>query len=141
MGDEQSFADIDAGVRATIAAYAQALDDGRADDVAATFCTDGACEMPGTALLEGRDAIREAFAGWAPTRPQRHLVSNTVISSWNSGEATTSSDIVFIVQGRNGWKIQLVGRYHDMFRRNGDAWLIHHRRAEFVDPPERSGDG
>ena len=43
-----TFADVAEGVRATIARYTQALDDGRADDVVATYCKDGAFELPGT---------------------------------------------------------------------------------------------
>jgi uncharacterized protein (TIGR02246 family) len=133
---ELSFADVDAGVRATIAVYAQALDDGRADDIAATFCTDGVCEIPGMATLEGLDAIREGFAGWIPQRPQRHLVVNTAITEWDDDRAKASSDLVFVLQGRSGWNVQMVGRYHDVFHREGDRWLIHHRRAEFVAPPD-----
>src|SRR5207245_6233482 len=35
------YADVVEGIRATIAAYTQALDDGRTDDVVATYCDDG----------------------------------------------------------------------------------------------------
>ena len=42
-----SYADVAEGIRATLAAYAHALDDGRTDDVVATFCPDGAVEIPG----------------------------------------------------------------------------------------------
>ena len=42
-----TFADVAEGVRATIAAYTHALDDGRTDDVVATFCPDGVVRHPG----------------------------------------------------------------------------------------------
>ena len=48
-------------MRRTIAAYAQALDDGRTDDVVATFCADAKIDLPGQGVFEGTDAIREAF--------------------------------------------------------------------------------
>ena len=127
-----AYAEIVEGVRATIAAYTQALDDGRTDDVVATFCADGVCEIPGMGTQVGHDALRAAFSGWKPRRPQRHLVVNTVITDWNDHEAKAVSDLVFILQGDAGWAIQLVGRYHDTFHRDDDTWRIHHRAAEFV---------
>ena len=41
-------AEITAAVQAAIARYTHALDDGRTDDVVATYCADGAFELPGT---------------------------------------------------------------------------------------------
>ena len=49
----QSFADVSEGVRAALAQYTQALDDGRTDDVVATFCADGVCEIPGMGTTRG----------------------------------------------------------------------------------------
>ena len=124
-----TYAEVAEGVRATIAAYAQALDDGRTDDIIATFCPDGICEMPGMGTYVGHDALREAFTGWKPRAPQRHLVLNTLITDWNDHEATSVSDIVFILQGDAGWAIQLVGRYHDTFHSDDGTWRIHQRTA------------
>ena len=47
MGNELTFADVAEGVRAAIAAYTLALDDGRTDDVIATFCSDGTVDRSG----------------------------------------------------------------------------------------------
>ena len=132
MTTEPTFADVAEGVRATIAAYTQALDDGRTDDVVATFCPDGVCDIPGMGTHQGHDALRAAYAGWAPRRPQRHLVLNTHVTAWSRDEATAVSDVVFILQGKSGWAIQLVGRYHDVLHREGGTWRFHHRLAEFV---------
>ncbi|MFA5885883.1 MAG: nuclear transport factor 2 family protein, partial [Acidimicrobiia bacterium] len=77
MSTTTTFAEVAEGVRAAIAAYTQALDDGRTDDVVATFCADGTCDIPGLGAHEGHDALREAYARVAPRRPQRHLVINT----------------------------------------------------------------
>src|SRR5829696_2225234 len=87
MGTDTTFAEVAEGVRATIAAYTQALDDGRTDDVVATFCPDGVCDIPGMGTHEGHDALSAAYAGWAPRRPQRHLVLNTLVTGWSSDEA------------------------------------------------------
>jgi hypothetical protein len=127
-----SHAEVVEGVRAAIAAYTQALDDGRTDDVVATFCADGRCDMPGLGAHEGHDALRAAYARVKPRRPQRHLVLNTLVTDWDDHEATAVSDVVFLLKGESGWAIQLVGRYRDTLRREGGAWRFRNRVAEFI---------
>ena len=134
MSKTRAYAEVVEGIRATIAAYAQALDDGRTDDVVATFCPDGVSEVAGMGTYEGHDALREAYAGWKPRRPQRHLVLNTLVTDWNDNEAEAISDVVFVLQADAGWAIQLVGRYHDTLHRDDGAWRFHRRAAEFVPP-------
>jgi len=129
-----TLAEVDAGVRNAIAAYAHALDDGRTDDVVATFCPDGAVDLPGMGTHEGHDALRAAYASWAPRRPQRHLVLNTHLTSWSDDEATATSDVVYLLLGPEGWTVRLVGRYRDTLHRDGDRWRFHRRTAEFVPP-------
>jgi hypothetical protein len=41
---------------------------------------------------------------------------------------------VFALLRSSGWSIQLVGRYHDTFHRDGDQWRFHRRTADFVTP-------
>ena len=94
-----AYADVVEGIRATIAAYTQALDDGRTDDVVATFCPDGVVDIPGMGTHEGHDALRAAYAKWKPRRPQRHLVVNTLVTDWNDHEANAISDVIFLLQG------------------------------------------
>ncbi len=122
-------AEITAAVQAAIARYTHALDDGRTDDVVASYCADGAFELPGTGTFEGHDALRAAYAGWVPTRPQRHLVSNTLVTSWDDHEATATSDVVLLVEGGQGWAVRFVARYADVLHPadDGDGWLFHRR--------------
>jgi SnoaL-like domain len=120
------------GIRRTIAAYTQALDDGRTDAVIATFCRDGGCEIPGLGSFQGHEALRAAYTRVEPRRPQRHLVLNTLVLTCNDKEATTVSDVVFLLRRESGWVVQLVGRYTDVLHRAGSGWLFHHRAAEFV---------
>lgn len=130
-----SYAEVDAGVRRAIATYTQALDDGRTDDVVATFCADGKVEIPGMGTHEGHPALRAAYATWAPRRPQRHLVLNTLVSEWDEHEATAVSDVVFLRSGERGWRVQVVGRYHDRLRCEDGVWRFQHRSAMFVTEP------
>jgi SnoaL-like protein len=127
-----TYADVAEGVRAAIAAYTLALDDGRTDDVVATFCADGIVDIPGLGTHEGHDALREAFAKVEPRRPQRHLVLNTLVTDWNDEQASAISDIVLVLKGDTGWSVQLVGRYYDILHSDGGTWRFHHRKAEFV---------
>jgi len=132
MSTTRTYAEVAEGIRATIAAYAQALDDGRTDDIVATFCPDGVSEIAGMGTHEGHDALRKAYSGWKPRGPQRHLVLNTLVTDWSDHEAHAISDVVFVLQGDSGWTIQLVGRYEDTLHRDGGVWRIHHRVATFV---------
>ncbi len=126
-------AEVAEGVRLAIATYTQALDDGRTEDVVATFCADGWCDLPGFGRHEGHDALRQAYGRWTPSpaRPQRHLVMNTLLTKWDDGEAHATSDFVFVLKGDRGWAVEIVGRYHDVLHRDGDDWRFHSRVAEF----------
>jgi hypothetical protein len=120
------------GVRAALAAYTQALDDGRTDDVVATFCPDGGCEIPGMGTHTGHPALRLAYTRWEPRQPQRHLVLNTLVTEWSDTEATAVSDVVFLLLDDSGWSVRLVGRYHDTLHHDDGTWRFHHRKASFV---------
>jgi ketosteroid isomerase-like protein len=128
---ELRFADVVEGVRAALAAYVQALDDGRTDDIVATFCEDGTIDLPGMGTHTGHDALRVAYEGWKPRRPQCHMIVNTLVSEWSDTEARAVSDLVFVRQGKDGWSIQLVGRYTDLLHNDGGTWRFHHRAAAF----------
>lgn len=125
-------ASVTAGVHAAIAAYAQALDAGRNDDVAELFVPDGVAEIAGMATFEGQDAIREGYAAFAPTQPQLHLVANTVVTSFSEDEATAVSNLAFFQRGESGWAVQLVGRYDDALRRHDGAWKFQRRVTTFL---------
>ena len=124
-------ASVTAGVQAVIAAYAQALDAGRTDEVAEFFCPDGVADFPGMARFEGREAIRAGYAGFTVDRPQLHIVANTVITSATEDEATAVSNLVFLQRGESGWAVQMVGRYDDSLRLHEGAWRFQHRLTTF----------
>ena len=123
----ESFAAVAEGVRATIAAYTQALDDGRTDDVVATYCPDGVFELPGTGTFEGHDALRAAYVEWKAQVPQRHLVVNTLVTDWHDDEAVAVSDVVLVVDAGKGWRIQFVARYADLLHHRDGTWRFHRR--------------
>lgn len=129
-----TYADVVAGVRAAIARYAHAVDDGRADDVAATFCADGSADIPGTGVITGTAALRAFFAGQAPRGRSRHVVVNTLVTEWDSGQATAISDLIVLGRAADGgWSVVLVGRYHDTLHISDGTWLFHARTLRFAD--------
>ncbi|WP_194903838.1 nuclear transport factor 2 family protein [Catenulispora rubra] len=120
------------GVRAAVAAYAQALDAGRTDDLVELFTPDGVSDIAGIGVFEGREALRAAYAGFAPKRPQLHLVSNTVVTSWTESEVTAVSDLAFFLRGKSGWAVQAVGRYDDTLRLHEGVWRFQRRVTTFL---------
>jgi hypothetical protein len=132
MRRELTYADVVAGVSAAVAAYCQAVDDGRTDDVVALYCPDGSCDIPGLGAHEGHEALRAGYAKVEPRVPQRHVISNLHVTGWSQDQATASCDFVFMVRGEAGWSTMLVGRYQDTLHRAGDRWLFHRREAEFL---------
>jgi hypothetical protein len=127
-----TFEGVVEGVRAAMAAYAQALDDGRTEDIVATFCADGVVEIPGSGTFEGHDAIRGAYAGLKPRLPQRHVVVNTLVTDWDDHQAKAVSDLLFLQKGASGWAVQLVGRYDDTLRNDEGGWRFQRRTMKFV---------
>jgi hypothetical protein len=125
-------ADVAEGVRAAIAAYTLALDDGRTDDIVATFCPDGSVDIPGMGAHQGHDALREAYARVVPRHPQRHVVVNTLITGWDDRQATATSDVLFLFKGEGGWAIHMVGRYLDTLHHDHGTWRFHHRAVTWV---------
>ncbi|MCX4815182.1 nuclear transport factor 2 family protein [Streptomyces sp. NBC_01239] len=125
------YAEVVAGVRATIGAHTQAQDAGRTDEIVALYAPDAVLEVPGTEPIEGSVAIHQAFKGWEPTKPQLHLVSNTVVTSSGEGEATAVSDVVFLQRGESSWDVQITGRYVDSLRRHDGEWQFTRRATTY----------
>jgi uncharacterized protein (TIGR02246 family) len=126
------YADAVARIRDTIAAYAQAVDDGRTEDVVATFLPDGTALFPGSDLLRGHDAIRATYSTLTPGKSQRHVVTNIVVTDFDGESATVSCDLLFLAKGEKGWAVRIVGRYTDVLRRSGERWLFASRELVFV---------
>ena len=132
-----TYAEVFAGVYATVAAHAQHQDAGNTDAIMALYTPDAVLEVPGMGVREGADVIRAAWDDWKPKGLQRHMPVNILITDWDDDEARATTDVVFLAQGDNGWSVQIVARYHDVFRRVGGKWLLRRRADEFVDwqPP------
>lgn len=123
-------ADVAEGVRATLAAYCHALDDGRTDDLVALFTADAVSVLPGMDPVSGTDALRALYAAVVPTGPQRHLTLNTLVTGAGD-EISAVSDLVFLKHGEAGWGVARVGRYDDVLRLEDGAWRLAKRTLTF----------
>ena len=127
-----TFADVFAGVSTTVAAHTQYQDAGDTDGIMACYTPDAVLEVPGMGAYEGADAIRDAWDAWKPKGLQKHMPVNVLITGWDEQQARATTDVVFLAQGDSGWTVQIVARYHDVFRRAGEAWLISRRADEYI---------
>jgi ketosteroid isomerase-like protein len=118
-------------VRDTIAAYTMAVDDGRTDDVVATFCPDGRVDLPGVGAFTGHAAIRAAFSGMKSRPSVKHVVVNTHVTECDGESATAISDLIVLRKDASGWVIHLVGRYFDVLHHGDGGWRFHARKLEF----------
>ena len=130
-----TYVEVFAGVYATVAAHAQAQDAGNTDGIMALYTPDAILEVPGMGVYRGAEVIRAAWAEWKPSRPQRHMPVNIVITDWDADQARATTDVVYLAQGDSGWSIQIVARYNDEFRRVADKWLLSRRADEYVGGP------
>jgi uncharacterized protein (TIGR02246 family) len=129
-------------VRALVVAYAERLDAGDLDGVAALF-EDAVVRPAGSgAVLEGRDAVRRMYdpvVRYADGTPRtQHVLSNLEVAV-DAGAGTASSRCVFtVLQARPGTGLGpvLAGRYEDRFVRVDGRW----RFAERVIVPDLIGD-
>jgi len=125
-------ATMTAGIQQALAAYAQALDDGRTDDLVATFCEDGTTEFPGSGKVAGHAALRATYARLKPRAPQRHIVANTLVTASDDGQASAVSDLVMFAKGDAGWAVVVVGRYDDTFRCVDGVWRFQSRTLTLI---------
>jgi hypothetical protein len=123
--------DIDQ-IRNLLGAYAERLDLGDLDGVAALFARARFGSAERAVPLTGTDQIRHVYD---PVRlydgiPRtKHLLANTVIEI-DVPAATAQARCAFtVLQATPGFALQpiLCGRYHDRFRRFADGWWFTER--------------
>ena len=123
------------GIRRTLAAYCQHLDDGDFGALAHQFTADGTIMFEDRNGATGRAEIEAWFAeSYTPDRRGRHLTVNTIIDL-EGDRATVRSDFAFLGFQDGDLRPLFVGRYHDDFVRDEGRWLIRQRIAVFLPPP------
>ena len=120
-------------IRDTLARYNWAGDAGRLEELAETFRADGVLEIRGSQPLHGRSEIVAFLSGVtgkiaiaADVKPiVRHNVANVRFTELTRDQADVSC--YFTVITHIG--LDHIGRYRDTLVRDGDTWLIKHRKV------------
>ena len=127
-------------ITALVMAYAERLDAGDLDGVAALFAH-ATWRSPGRAEpLRGAEAVRRAYDAvilYDGVPCTRHVVTNLVVDLAPPDHATARSYFT-VLQARPGFPLQAIiaGRYHDAFTRADGAW----RFADRLIVPDLIGD-
>ena len=114
-------------ILALIHAYAERLDDGDLDGVAALFA-DATWRTPARAQpLRGTAAVRRAYDGVLlyDGRPStKHVITNVTIDIAADAATASARSYFTVLQARPGLPLQpiICGRYHDAFARSAGGW-------------------
>ena len=115
-------------------------DAGQADALAALFTPDARLTRPGGALLQGQEAIAQAYRERPAHRLTVHLVCGTLFNTLAAHEARATSRVLLWSgdarsetgpHGRRADARQLVGRFDDHFVHTPEGWRIAERVACF----------
>jgi bifunctional aromatase (cyclase/dehydratase) len=107
-------------IRDLFARYAILMDEGAADEWAATYTDDGVFEHVGGETVRGQDALRAMAASQPPGI--HHVLTNHAIDV--SGDTAVSvASVIVVYHGA----IVTSGRARDELLRVGGGWRIRHR--------------
>jgi 3-phenylpropionate/cinnamic acid dioxygenase small subunit len=124
--------DVEA-IRALIHRYAELIDLGDLDAVAALFA-DGTWSSPGRGTpLRGTEQVRRAYDGvilYDGVPSTKHVISNVTIEVADDRSTATARSYFTVLQGRPDFALQpvIAGRYHDRFDRVDDGWRFADRQ-------------
>jgi uncharacterized protein (TIGR02246 family) len=124
--------DVEA-IRALIHEYAELIDAGDLDAVAALF-TDGTWSSPGRgAPLRGAEQVLRAYDGvilYDGIPSTKHVISNVTIDITGDGAEATARSYFTVLQARPDFPLQpvIAGRYHDRFECVEGQWRFADRQ-------------
>jgi 3-phenylpropionate/cinnamic acid dioxygenase small subunit len=132
--------DVEA-IRALIHEYAERIDTGDLDGLAAMFA-DATWGSPGRGTpLRGAEQVRRGYDGvilYDGVPCTKHVISNVTIEIADDGATATARSYFTVLQARPDLPLQpiIAGRYHDRFERADARW----RFAERQIIPDLIGD-
>ena len=114
-------------ITALIHAYAERLDEGDLDGVAALFAESTWRTPARTEPLRGSAAVRRAYDGVLlyDGRPStKHVISNVTVEVAADGATARARSYFTVMQARPDLPLQAIicGRYHDAFARGATGW-------------------
>jgi 3-phenylpropionate/cinnamic acid dioxygenase small subunit len=118
--------DVEA-IRSLVHEYAELIDAGELDALAALF-THGTWSSPGRRTpLRGAEQVRRAYDGvilYDGVPSTKHVISNVTIEVSGDGKSATARSYFTVLQARPDFPLQpiIAGRYHDRFERVDGTW-------------------
>jgi ketosteroid isomerase-like protein len=116
------WADDCESIRQTIALYCQLLDDQRFDELAQLFTLDAELPWQGRTLHGRGEIAREMHTTQEPLGRTRHLPFGSVIDVTGDTARSWTETAVTLNEPDGSARIAWLGRYHDEFRFEDDAW-------------------
>jgi hypothetical protein len=115
------------------AAYCQACDDGRFDDLAALFAPHSTFAVMGGTYDGPDDIVAFIAAGQTPELRGKHICANPLVDIDAAGATATGTiDYIFVGRTPEGLQITSAGRYYDTFVHDNGRWLFSSRRIVFL---------
>lgn len=120
-------------IRALVHRYAELIDLGELDALAALF-THATWSSPGRGTpLRGAEQVRRAYDGvvlYDGTPSTKHVISNVTIEVADDRRTASARSYFTVLQARPDLALQpiIAGRYHDRFERVDDAWRFADRQ-------------
>lgn len=118
-----------------------AIDHGDMDALASCLHPDVAFVRPDGQVLQGPQAVRDAYARRDPDRITRHLLSNMHLL-WSSTDRVEAQASVLLWTGRQSDEatasgrpadpVQKLGEHHDVLVLKDGRWWLLRRQSEFV---------
>jgi 3-phenylpropionate/cinnamic acid dioxygenase small subunit len=116
--------------------YAERLDDGDLDGMAALFAHASFRSVSGEMVLTGSEEVRAAFAGSVQLHDGRpatqHVTTNLYVDEHPDGERATAHSAFSVLQGTPTLPLQVVcaGRYRDQFVCTAGEWRFSDRLVD-----------
>ncbi|KZX57111.1 hypothetical protein A3709_04940 [Halioglobus sp. HI00S01] len=114
--------------------YAELIDDGQFDTLAALFARAQYVDQDGNVLGEGAEAIGEIYRGFTRLYPEgtprsHHVTTNVIIEV--SGQTASARSYFTVLQATDNLPLQpiIAGRYHDTFACDADGWYFTRRQV------------
>lgn len=107
-----------------------------ADAVAQCYAPDAVLWLPGTPMMQGRDAIREGYVGFFSAFTIKSMTLVEMGESRHGDESTAWGSFTLVMAAKSdGKEVTQVGRYTDLSRKIDGKWMYIMDHASDDPPP------
>jgi 3-phenylpropionate/cinnamic acid dioxygenase small subunit len=127
--------------RQVVLAAARLVDAQQWQAFAELFAEDGSLERPDGTLLQGRQAVYQAYAARSPERLTQHILTNHEVTFINAHSAQSRCLVLLwtglrsdalTAKGRPADAAQQLGEFVDELRLTPEGWRLAKRQARFL---------